>query len=44
MLAGFEITAIHGIVMETRLRWNFESACLYRIDQQDIDDVQETQR
>lgn len=41
MLAGFEVTAIHGIVMEPRLRWNSESACLHQFEQQKIDDVQE---
>lgn len=32
MLAGFEVTAIHGVVMEARLRWNSKSARLYQIE------------
>lgn len=32
MLAGFEVTAIHCVVMEPRLRWNSKSARLYQIE------------
>lgn len=32
MLAGFEVTAIHGVVVEPRLRRNSKSARLYPIE------------